>query len=489
MPGSASSSPVVVRFAPSPTGFLHIGGARTALFNWLFARHRGGTFLLRIEDTDRVRSTQEAVDAIFEGLAWLGLNPDGETVFQFSRIERHQAVAQALLKQGKAYLCYCSPAELEQMKAQAAKEGKPPLYDGRWRDFSPGHSPGHPPREAPEGVKPAVRLKMPQEGETVLQDLVQGEVRVQNRQLDDMVLLRGDGTPTYMLSVVVDDHDMGITHVIRGNDHLTNAFRQANLYHAMGWELPLFAHIPLIHGEDGAKLSKRHGALGVDAYRDMGFLPEAVRNYLLRLGWSHGDDELISTEQAIEWFGLEAVGRSPARFDVAKLRHMNAHYLRHLSEETLWESLSPYLQQQGYPQTPEGNARLLKGFPELKERAKTLVELAESAGLYLWEDLPGWDDAASVLLTPANLALIQAFRDAIQGLQGPQGLMEGWNAVNLEACARQVAETQGVKLGQLAQPLRAAVTGKTVSPSLFLIMEILGPPLTLKRLQRVMQPV
>ncbi len=471
---SVSSPPVVVRFAPSPTGFLHIGGARTALFNWLFARHMGGKFLLRIEDTDRARSTQEAVEAIFEGLKWLGLDHDDEVVFQFSRIGRHQEVAQELLKRGKAYLCYCSPEELEAMKTQAAKEGKPPLYDGRWRD--------RPPEAAPEGVKPVVRLKMLQTGETVIQDLVQGEVRVQNCQLDDMVLLRADGTPTYMLSVVVDDHDMGITHVIRGNDHFTNGFRQGNLYRAMGWDMPQFAHIPLIHGEDGAKLSKRHGALGVEAYRDRGFLPEAMRNYLLRLGWSHGDDELISTEQAIAWFSLEAVGRSPARFDGAKLRHMNAHYLRHLADNMLLESLLPYLQQQGYPETPQGQERLLKGLPELKERAKTLIELAESAGFYLWEDLPGYDDAAKMLLTETNLTLIQAFGIA------SENITENWTAQNLEACARQVAEAQGVKLGQLAQPLRAAVTGKAVSPSLFSILEILGSPLSLKRLHRVMQP-
>ncbi|MGL5783900.1 MAG: glutamate--tRNA ligase [Alphaproteobacteria bacterium] len=475
MSASVSSSPVVVRFAPSPTGFLHIGGARTALFNWLFARHMGGKFLLRIEDTDRARSTREAVEAIFDGLKWLGLDHDEEPVFQFSRIERHQAVAHELLNCGKAYLCYCSPEELEAMKAQATKEGKPPLYDGRWRDRSP--------EEAPKGVNPVVRLKMPQTGETVIQDLVQGEVRVQNGQLDDMVLLRGDGTPTYMLSVVVDDHDMGITHVIRGNDHLTNGFRQGNLYRAMGWDMPQFAHIPLIHGEDGAKLSKRHGALGVEAYRDMGFLPEAMRNYFLRLGWSHGDDELISTEQAIAWFSLNAIGRSPARFDGAKLRHMNAHYLRHLTDAMLLEKLFPYLQQQHYPETPEGKTRLLKGLPELKERAKTLVELAESAGFYLWEDLPGYDDAAKMLFTELNLALIQAF------ITSSSDFTENWTAQNLEACARHVAEAQGVKLGQLAQPLRAAVTGKTVSPSLFSILEILGSSLSLKRLHRVMQPV
>jgi len=296
---------VVTRFAPSPTGFLHVGGARTALFNWLFARHHGGKYLLRIEDTDRQRSTEAAIEAIFDGLHWLGLDADEPPIFQFARAPRHAEVARELLAKGHAYHCYASPEELEEMRAKAKAEGRPMRYDGRWRDRDP--------KEAPAGVKPVIRLKAPQEGETVIEDKVQGRVTVANAQLDDMVLLRADGTPTYMLSVVVDDHDMAITHVIRGDDHLTNAFRQTQLYRACGWEAPIFAHIPLIHGPDGAKLSKRHGALGVDAYREMGYLPEALRNYLLRLGWAHGDDEIITTEQAIEWFDLDAVGRSPSR--------------------------------------------------------------------------------------------------------------------------------------------------------------------------------
>ena len=311
---------VVTRFAPSPTGFLHIGGARTALFNRLFARHHGGRYLVRIEDTDRERSTKEAIGAIFDGLSWLGLMGDEEPVFQSTRQERHAAMARELLARGGAYPCYATAEELAEMRERARAEGRSVRYDGRWRDRDPS--------EAPPGVKPVIRLKAPQEGETVIDDLVQGEVRFANSQLDDMVLLRSDGTPTYMLSVVVDDHDMGITHVIRGDDHLNNAARQTQLYLALGWEPPRFAHVPLIHGPDGAKLSKRHGALSVGAYREMGFLPEAMRNYLLRLGWAHGDEEIILDEQAIAWFGLEAVGRSPARFDMQRLTNLNAHYLR-----------------------------------------------------------------------------------------------------------------------------------------------------------------
>ena len=326
---------VVCRFAPSPTGFLHIGGARTALFNWLFARHHGGKYLLRIEDTDRKRSTKEAIDAILDGLDWLGLDHDGEVVYQSHRAEAHAAAALRLLDEGKAYRCYASQEELEEMRATARAEGRPMRYDGRWRDRDPS--------EAPEGVDPVIRLKMPQSGETAIQDGVQGEVTVGNEQLDDMVLMRGDGSPTYMLSVVVDDHDMGITHVLRGDDHLTNAFRQHQLYKALDWKPPIFAHVPLIHGPDGAKLSKRHGALGVETYREMGYLPEALRNYLLRLGWGHGDDEVFSTEQAIEWFDFDGIGRSPARFDFAKLDHLNGHYLREADDARLADLVSARL--------------------------------------------------------------------------------------------------------------------------------------------------
>jgi glutamyl-tRNA synthetase len=311
---------VVTRFAPSPTGYLHIGGARTALFNWLYARHTGGTFLLRIEDTDRARSTDAATAAIFDGLKWLGLDHDGEAVSQFSRRERHAEVARSLLEKGQAYYCYATPDELTAMREAQREAGQAQRYDGRWRDRDPA--------QAPAGVQPTIRLRAPQTGETVVEDRVQGTVTVANDQMDDMVLLRGDGTPTYMLSVVVDDHDFGVTHIIRGDDHLTNAFRQNQLYSAMGWAAPIFAHIPLIHGPDGKKLSKRHGALGVEAYRDMGYLPETLRNYLLRLGWAHGDDEIISTEQAIQWFDLPGIGRSPSRLDFAKLDNLNGHYIR-----------------------------------------------------------------------------------------------------------------------------------------------------------------
>ncbi|MBC7135504.1 MAG: glutamate--tRNA ligase, partial [Oceanibaculum nanhaiense] len=340
---------VVTRFAPSPTGFLHIGGGRTALFNWLYARHTGGKFLLRIEDTDRARSTEDAVQAIFDGLKWLGLDWDDEAVMQFARAGRHAEVAHELLAQGKAYRCYASPEELTAMREQAKAEGRPVRYDGRWRD--------RPDSDAPAGVAPVIRLKAPQTGQTIIQDMVQGEVTVANEQLDDFVLLRGDGTPTYMLSVVVDDHDMGITHVIRGDDHLNNAFRQTQLYQAMGWDVPHFAHIPLIHGPDGAKLSKRHGALGVEAYRDMGFLPEAMRNYLLRLGWGHGDEEIIPTDKAIEWFDLDAVGRSASRFDMAKLENLNAHYLREADDTRLATLILPMLEEKlGRPVDDSGKA-------------------------------------------------------------------------------------------------------------------------------------
>ena len=363
---------VVTRFAPSPTGFLHIGGARTALFNWLYARHHGGAFRLRIEDTDRSRSTQHAVDAIFEGLTWLGIDWDEEAVFQFSARSRHVAVAHRLVDEGKAYYCYCTPEELATLREQQRSAGEPVRYDGRWRD--------RPASDAPAGVKPTVRLKVPYEGETVLSDSVQGDVRVANSQLDDMVLLRADETPTYMLSVVVDDHDMGITHVIRGDDHLTNAFRQAQLYTACGWDLPTFAHIPLIHGPDGSKLSKRHGALGVEAYRAMGFLPEAMRNYLLRLGWGHGDDEIISDQQAVEWFDIVNVGRSPSRFDTHKLTHLNGVYLRAASDERLCQLITPILEESLESALTEDKRNLLtRAMPGLKERAKTVTELATLA--------------------------------------------------------------------------------------------------------------
>src|SRR5499433_2553882 len=367
---------IVTRFAPSPTGFLHIGGARTALFNWLYARGRGGKMLLRIEDTDRERSTKEAIDAILDGLKWLELDWDGDVIYQFSRAARHREVAEQLLAAGKAYRCYATAEELAAMREKARAEGRTRLYDGLWRDRDPA--------EAPQGMKPTIRLKAPQTGETVIEDQVQGRVVWQNENLDDLVLLRGDGTPTYMLAVVVDDHDMAVTHIIRGDDHLINAARQKQIYDALGWDVPNMSHIPLIHGPDGSKLSKRHGALGVDAYRAMGYLPAALRNYLVRLGWSHGDQEIFSTEEMIELFDLPAIGRSAARFDFAKLESLNGHYIRHSEDAALVKMFEAVLDfvPKGAELKPKLNqatrTQLLQAMPSLKERAKTLIELFEA---------------------------------------------------------------------------------------------------------------
>jgi len=450
---------VITRFAPSPTGYLHIGGARTALFNWLFARHHGGTFLLRIEDTDRARSTDEATAAIFDGLDWLGLDHDGEAVSQFSRRERHAEVARELLAKGQAYYCYATPEELEAMREAQRAAGQPLRYDGRWRDRDP--------KEAPAGVLPTIRLKAPQTGETVVDDQVQGPVTVANAQLDDMVLLRGDGTPTYMLSVVVDDHDFGITHIIRGDDHLTNAFRQTQLYRAMGWEPPVFAHIPLIHGPDGKKLSKRHGAQGVEEWREMGYLPETLRNYLLRLGWAHGDDEIISTEQAIAWFDLPGIGRSPSRLDFGKLDNLNGHYIREADDDRLARLITPRIEAGiGRRLTAPQTARLAAGMAGLKPRAKTLNDLAASAGLYAQERPIEPDAKAAGLLTAAARELLSAWLDRAQ--------TGDFSAAALEQAARTLAEERGVKLGELAQPLRAALTGSTISPPIFEVASIFG---------------
>ncbi len=455
---------IVTRFAPSPTGFLHIGGARTALFNWLYARHHGGTYRLRIEDTDRQRSTKDAIDAIIEGLKWLGLDWDGEIVFQFARAQRHAEVARELLAAGKAYHCYCSAEELEQMREAARAAGKPVRYDGRWRDRDP--------KDAPAGVKPVIRLKAPLTGETIVHDKVQGEVKVANDQLDDMILLRSDGTPTYMHAVVVDDHDMGITQVIRGDDHLTNTFRQLQIYQAAGWAAPSFAHIPLIHGADGAKLSKRHGALGVEAYRDMGYLPEALRNYLLRLGWGHGDDEIISTEQAIAWFDLDAVGRAPSRFDFAKLDNLNGHYIRHCDDARLAQEVAQRLGTAGDPAVAR---RLEAGMAGLKARAKTLKELAENAKFYAAARPLALDDKARGQMTADA-------RSVLAELRAQYAEASSWVAADLEGLARSFAEAKGIKLGQIAQPLRAALTGATTSPPIFEVMQVLGRDETLGRI-------
>src|SRR5262245_38279835 len=406
------SSPVVTRFAPSPTGLLHIGGARTALFNWAYAGRRGGQMLLRIEDTDRQRSTEPAITAILEGLTWLGLDWDGEPLSQFARAARHREIGEELLRRGRAYRCYCTPAELEEMRERAAAAGLPQRYDGRWRD--------RPESDAPEGVKPAIRFKAPHEGETIIEDQVLGRVAFHNRELDDLIILRSDGTPTYNLAVVVDDHDMGVTHIIRGVDHLTNAARQSQIYEALDWTVPVMAHLPLIHGPDGAKLSKRHGALGVDAYRDMGYLPAAMRNYLARLGWSHGDDEIFSTEQLVEWFDLEHVGKSPARFDFAKLENLNGHYLRTTSDDALIAALVAFL-----PHAAGGAAMLgkLDGeardrlkllMPGLKERAKTLIELMESARFLLAGRPLLLDDKAEAILTGDGRQALAALLPALE---------------------------------------------------------------------------
>ena len=463
---------VVTRFAPSPTGFLHIGGARTALFNYLYAKRHGGKFLLRIEDTDRARSTQAAVDAIIDGLSWLGLEWDGEPIYQFARAERHAEVAKQLLAEGKAYYCYASPEELEAMRAEQKANGLPMRYDGRWRDRDPS--------EAPAGIKPVIRLKAERDGETTVEDQVQGKVTVANAQLDDLVMLRADGTPTYMLSVVVDDHDMGVTHVIRGDDHLTNTFRQIQLYKACGWATPSFSHIPLIHGPDGAKLSKRHGALGADAYRDMGFLPEALCNYLLRLGWGHGDAEIIPMHQAIEWFDLEGIGRSPSRFDVAKLTNLNGHYLRETEDSRLADLVAPRLSSLlGRPVEAAQMDLLRQAMKGLKERAKTLVELAESAKFYLCARPLTLDDKAATLLADDGRTALSAFAQSLAHLSD-------WRQELLENEARQFAESNNLKLGKLAQPLRAALTGSTVSPPIFEVMQILGREESLGRINDVL---
>ena len=464
---------VIVRFAPSPTGYLHIGGARTALFNWFFARHHGGKMLLRIEDTDRARSTEEAVEAIYKGLEWLGIECDETPVHQFARLDRHVEVAQELLAKGMAYYCYCSPEELEAMREEARAKSLPPRYDGRWRDRSP--------EEAPKGVKPVIRFKAPQEGDTVIHDIVQGEVRVSNQQLDDMILLRADGTPTFNLSVVVDDHDMAITHVIRGDDHLTNMFRQFHIFKAMDWKIPHYAHIPLIHGADGAKLSKRHGALGVEAYRDMGFLPEALRNYLLRLGWSHGDAEIISTEEAIAWFDLDHVGKSPARFDFVKLANLNGHYLREAEDGRLVTLVIPIIETKyGLSVNTEARDLLRRGMPGLKQRAKTLIELVENAVFYVRPQTP--DEDAQKLLNAEGLQILKLMEEHLSSL--PE---ISWIEAQLENDAREVAEKKGLKLGKIAQPLRAALTGRSVSPSVFEIMHVFGKDKTLERLRAILE--
>jgi glutamyl-tRNA synthetase len=456
---SASKKPVVTRFAPSPTGFLHIGGARTALFNWLYARHHGGKFLLRIEDTDKARSTTEAIDAILDGMRWLGLDWDGHEYYQSQFWARHAEVAHRLLERGAAYRCYMTQEELAEQREAAAKDRRPFRIESPWRDVA-----------EEQGDRPyVIRLKAPREGETVIDDQVQGRVTVQNSELDDFVLLRSDGSPTYMLAVVVDDHDMGVTHVIRGDDHLNNAFRQLAIVRAMGWPEPTYAHVPLIHGPDGAKLSKRHGALGVDAYRDeLGLLPEAVDNYLLRLGWGHGDDEIISREQAIAWFGLANVGKSPSRFDFKKLENLNGHYIREADDARLAELVAPRL-------GVSDNELLIRAMPELKARAHSLNELADGARFLFAVRPLEIDEAAAALLTSDARATLGAAHHALAALAE-------WDAASVEAAIREVAESSGVKLGKLAQPLRVALTGRTTSPGIFDVLALLGRDESLARI-------
>ncbi|WP_086735138.1 glutamate--tRNA ligase [Erythrobacter colymbi] len=466
-PGAAPSGEIVTRFAPSPTGFLHIGGARTALFNWLYARHHGGRTLLRIEDTDRKRSTQEAIDAIIEGLDWLGLDYDAPPVFQSDRAERHAEVAWQLLKAGHAYKCFATPEELEAMREEQRAQKKPLRYDGRWRDRDPA--------EAPEGAPFVIRLKTPEEGEVTIHDRVQGAVTVKNEEIDDYIILRADGTPTYMLAVVVDDHDMGVTHVIRGDDHLNNAFRQLPIIRAMdaiegGWPDPVYAHIPLIHGSDGAKLSKRHGALGVEAYRDeFGILPEALFNYLLRLGWGYGDREEITRAEATELFDLDGVGKSPSRFDIKKLEHLNGHYLREADDARLAALVAARI-------GDHADIDLLtRAMPVLKVRAKNLNEVVEGAGFLFAQRPLAMTEKAESLLEGDARAILRKIYEALRA-------ENDWTSEALEATTKALAEAQGLGLGKLAQPMRAALTGTTTSPGIFDVLVLLGRDEALARL-------
>ncbi len=459
---------VITRIPPSPTGLMHIGTARTALYNWLFAQHHKGQMQFRIEDTDRARYAPEFVESIKDGLSWLGLTWDGPILSQFERRDRHAEIAHEMLKNGKAYYCYCSPEELEAMREKAKAEGSLAMYDRRWRDST---------ATPPEGVKPVIRIKAPIGGESTVKDHVQGEVIVNNEQLDDFIILRSDGTPTYMLAVVVDDHDMGVTHVIRGDDHLNNTFRQNIVYNAMGWNIPEYAHLPLILGPDGAKLSKRHGATGVAEYANMGYLPEAMRNYLLRLGWSHGDDEIITTEQAIEWFNLDHVHRSPARFDFAKLENVNAHYMKEADNQRLVDLVVPFIERKGIKVDDLGRQRLLAGMDELKNRAKNLIQMADEGAFYCKSVPLDFDDKAKANL---DASVLKILADKFNRL-------ENFTPESIELACKEVAnDLQGGKLGKVAMPLRAALTGTTVSPSVFHAAVILGKDETLARLNNIL---
>lgn len=449
---------IVTRFPPSPTGFMHIGTARTGLFNWLFAKHHNGQMRFRIEDTDRARHSEAAVDAIINGLKWLELDWDGEIVSQYACGARHAEIAHELVKRGEAYYCYCTPEELDVMREEAKAAGRITFYDRRWRDST---------ATPPEGVKPVIRIKAPLTGESIVNDEVQGEVKVAAEQLDDFIILRSDGVATYMLAVVVDDHDMGVTHVIRGDDHLNNTFRQNIIYNAMGWDIPVYAHLPLILGPDGAKLSKRHGATGVEEYRDLGYLPEAMRNYLLRLCWSHGDDEIISTEQAIEWFDLGGIGKSPARFDFDKLNFINAHYLKLADNQRLVDLTMAILAKKGEILADNAEKNLLAAMDELKSRAKTLAGLGEDARIYWMTGDVTLDEKAAAQMDDAGKNIVRKIGEELRKLND-------FTATGIENLCKQLAETEGLKLGKVMMPLRAALTGTTSSPSLFHAIEILG---------------
>jgi glutamyl-tRNA synthetase len=465
--------PVITRFAPSPTGYLHVGGARTALFNWLYAKHTGGKMLLRIEDTDRERSTEPAIAAILDGLSWLGLDWDGEPIYQFAQAARHREVAEELVRTGKAYRAYDTAEELNDMRAKARAEGRFARYEGIWRDRDPG--------DAPRNVPAVIRVKSPSDGETVIEDGVQGRVAFPNKDLDDFVILRSDGTPTYMLAVVVDDHDMAVTHIIRGDDHLTNGARQKILYQAAGWDVPAMAHIPLIHGPDGAKLSKRHGAMGVDAYRALGYLPEAMRNYLVRLGWSHGDDEIMRTDEMIAWFDIPGINRGAARFDFAKLESVNGHYIRTMDDDRLLDVLVDSLSHLAAGSalaselTPEVKLQLREILPALKERAKTLNDLALGAEFLIV--------GRPIRLEPAAAALLDApARARLHRLHSMLTAVLNWSTDALEVAIKDFAASEGEKLGKIAQPLRAALTGRAASPGIFEVLAVLGREESLARI-------
>ncbi len=471
---------IKTRFAPSPTGYLHIGGARTALFNWLYAQNQQGEYLLRIEDTDRQRSTDQAIDAILDGLDWLGLPWNDEPVFQHKGANRHREIAERLLQSGHAYKCFCTAEELQEMRDAAKANKQPPRYDGRWRDKTEA--------DHPANQEFVIRFKTPQEGKTVIGDKVQGKVTFANKELDDLILLRSDGSPTYMLSVVVDDHDMGITHIIRGDDHLTNAARQIQIYLALGWHIPVFAHIPLIHGADGAKLSKRHGALGVEAYRAMGYLPEALRNYLVRLGWSHGNDEIFSTEQMVKWFSLKSIGKSPSRFDFKKLKNLNGHYIKNCDNAILIKhikkALPDFTDEEGNKVledmptllTDENWKKLSLALPGLKERAKTLVELMENAR-FLFASRP------LVMAEKAAKHLTDESREHLGELLTQLETLDEWSMENLETAVKAFTEDKDLKLGKIAQPLRASLTGTPTSPGIYDVLFALGKQESLARIK------